>query len=148
MASEKMNIYTLARLANVSISTISRVLNNYPHVAEDKRLRVQAILDKYNYVPNAAARNLVIKNTKTIGIVITDIRHAHYANIAFTIEQAMNEVGYIVILCNTGESTSEQTEYLKVLTKKQVDGIIIVGSVFQQPRDRGRYSHLSSEQTG
>jgi LacI family transcriptional regulator len=125
-----MNIYTVAQLANVSIATVSRVLNNYPHVAKDKRQRVLKVLQEHNYVPNAAARSLAVKETKTIGIMVTDVRHIHYANIAYTIEQEMYAMGYIVILCNTGNSIKEQTEYLRVLIEKQVDGIIMVGSVF------------------
>ncbi len=92
-----------------------------------------AVLEESNYVPSAIAKSLVVKSTKTIGVLAQDIRHIHYANIAYVIEQSLSKKGYNVILCNTGDDHSEQEKYIRVLAEKQVDGVIMVGSVFSSP---------------
>lgn len=125
-----MNIYDVAEEAGVSVSTVSRVLNNHPNVKAEKRIRVQNVLKKNNFVRSGIARSLAIKSTKTVGILTVDIRHIHYASIAYAIEQKMSVLGYNVILCNTRENKKEQINYLKLLAEKQVDGLVMVGSIF------------------
>ncbi len=124
-----MNIYDIAAKAGVSISTVSRVLNNHPNVKKDTRERVLAVLEKHNYVPSAVAQSLVNKSTRAIGVMVLDIRHLHYANIAFTIEQKLSAYGYNAILCNTGYDSEKMVDYIRVLAEKQVDGVIMVGSI-------------------
>jgi len=126
-----MNIYDIAKEAGVSISTVSRVFNNGK--ASDKtRRQVQKILDKYNYKPNAIARGLVAKTMKTIGILIVDIRVNHYANTAYIIEQEFQELGYTVLLCNTGGFMEYNKKYIDMLLERQVDGLVLVGSIFNE----------------
>lgn len=125
-----MNIYDIARESGVSISTVSRVMNNHPNVTQNTRERVLSVLEKHNYIPSAIAKSLVVKSTNTIGVMTLDVRHAHYANIAFTIEQELSSCGYNVILCNTGYDRAKLDAYARVLAEKQVDGVIMVGSVF------------------
>ncbi|HUZ17190.1 MAG TPA: LacI family DNA-binding transcriptional regulator [Spirochaetia bacterium] len=125
-----MNIYDIAKEAGVSISTVSRVMNDRPNVATEKRERVLAVLKKHDYVPSAIAKSLVVKSTNTVGVVTLDVRHIHYAKIAYTIEQELSTKDYNVILCNTGSDKREQEKYLRVLAEKQVDGVIMVGSIF------------------
>ncbi|MCF7915277.1 MAG: LacI family transcriptional regulator [Spirochaetaceae bacterium] len=125
-----MNIYDIAKEAGVSISTVSRVLNNHPNVKKQTKENVLSVLKKSNYIPSSVAKSLVNKATKTIGVLASDIRHIHYANIAFTIEQKLSTYGYNVILCNTGNDKSKMKDYLRVLAEKQVDGVIMVGSIF------------------
>lgn len=126
-----MNIYDIAEEAGVSISTVSRVLNN-GKTSEKTRKKVQSILDKYNYKPNAIARGLVVKTMKTIGVLIVDIRVNHYANTAYIIEQEFRERGYNVLLCNTGGSMDNNIKYINMLSERQVDGLVLVGSIFNE----------------
>lgn len=126
-----MNIYDIAKEAGVSISTVSRVLNN-GRTSEKIRQKVQLVLDKYNYRPNAIARGLVTKTMKTIGVLIVDIRVNHYANTAYVIEQEFRERGYNVLLCNTGGSMKNNKKYIDMLSERQVDGLILVGSIFNE----------------
>ncbi len=128
-----MDIYDIAREAGVSIATVSRVMNNSPHVSENTRKKVDEVLRKYNYSPNAIARGLVVKSMKTVGVITIDIRDIYYANVAYIIEQEFSKLGYSVILSNTGGDTEEKIKYIKMLSEKKVDGLILVGSVF---RDR------------
>jgi LacI family transcriptional regulator len=125
-----MNIYDVAKEAGVSIATVSRVINSPSLVSVKTRKKVDEILLKHNYTPNAMARGLVVKSMKTIGVLTIDIRDAYYANVAYTIEHEFSKCGYTVILCNTGGDAEEKARYIKVLAEKKVDGMILVGSVF------------------
>jgi len=121
----------VAREAGVSIATISRVINCKSVVSEKTREKVEVVLKKYNYKPNEIARGLVVNSMRTVGVMTIDIRDIYYANVAYTVEQELRNLGYTVILCNTGDDQKEKIRYLKTLEQKKVDGIILVGSVFK-----------------
>lgn len=128
-----MNIYDIAREANVSIATVSRVINDSGNVRDITRQKVEAVLKKYNYVPSAIARGMITNSLKTIGIVTIDIRNLYYANVAHSIEQSISVLGFNTILCNTGYDTEQKIKYLRMLAEKKVDSIILVGSPFKDP---------------
>jgi LacI family transcriptional regulator len=127
-----VNIYDIAKESGVSISTVSRVLNKSPNVTQVTKERVLEVLKKHNYVPSAVAKSMVSKTTQTIGVMALDVRHLHYANIAFTIEQELSSAGYNALLCNTGYDLAKMDVYVRMLAEKQVDGVIMVGSVFSR----------------
>ena len=87
-------IYDIAKEAGVSASTVSRVVNNKPGINEKTRKKVQQLLEKYNYIPNEAARGLVTQSSRIIGILIEDIRVFHHTESAYVIEQEMTRLGY------------------------------------------------------
>ena len=128
-----MNIYDIAREANVSIATVSRVLNDSGNVRDVTKQRVEAVLKKHNYIPSGIARGMVTNSLKTIGIVTIDIRNLYYANVAHSIEQSLSILGFNTILCNTGYDSEQKINYLKMLVEKKVDSIILVGSPFKDP---------------
>lgn len=140
-----MNIYDMASEAGVSIATISRVMNSSGRVKKETRERVEAVLKKHGYQPNAAARGLVTKNMWTIGILTVDIRVIHYANTSYILEQAMSRTGYNVMLCNTGGMMEENLRYLRMMREKRVDGIILVGSIFGRLAENEEAMNLLSE---
>lgn len=125
-----MNIYDIAKEAGVSITTVSRVLNDKKNISKKTKDKVEAILQKYNYTPNAMARGLVAKSMKSIGVITADITDLHHAHAACIIEREFAKLGYNVILCNTGSKTTESNNYIKMLTERKVDGIILMGSIF------------------
>lgn len=127
-----MNIYDIAQQAGVSIATVSRVLNNKDTVSPATRAKVEAVLAKNNYTPSAIARGMVSKSLRTVAVLTVDIRVPHYARTAYTIEREFSRRGYEVILCNTGGDREATLKYLRAVTEKQVDGIVLVGSVFNQ----------------
>lgn len=129
-SNNRINIYDVAELADVSTATVSRVLNNYPHVSAEKKARVLEVLKIFNYMPNADARSMASMRSKKIGVMVTDVRHVHYANIAYTVERAVREKGYVVVLCNTGMEKEDHAAYIRLLAEQQVGGLIMVGSVF------------------
>jgi LacI family transcriptional regulator len=140
-----MNIYDIAHEAGVSIATVSRVLNGSSRVSEKTRKKVEGILSKYNYTPNAIARGLVVKSMKTIGILTIDIRDTYFAYVSYTIENEFSKLGYNVILCNTGGSSEEKIRYMKILAEKKVDGLILVGSVFKDKKVDKAVVDMSNE---
>ena len=126
-----MTIYDIAKEAGVSASTVSRVINGKQGISEKTRKKVQALLKKYNYIPNEAARSLSTSETRMIGILLEDIRNVHHALIAHTLEKALTLHGYAAIIINTGMEESSKADYLHLLSARNVDGVILVGSPYQ-----------------
>ena len=129
---EGMNIYDIAAEAGTSISNVSRVLNNKGNVNPKIRDRVEAVLKKYDYKPSAIARGMVSKTMKNIAILTVDVRVTHYARMIYVIEQEFSNLGYNVSVCNTGGSIQECDRYFEILSEKQTDGIVLIGSVFNE----------------
>lgn len=129
-----MTIYDIAAEAGVSITTVSRVLNGQPNVSKKTLQKVKSVLEKHDYRPNQLARGLVTKSTGTIGILTVDVRDPQYASEAYILEQEFEKLGYAVFLCNTGGDPETQIRYMKLLLEKRVDGIVLVGSVFNDAR--------------
>lgn len=125
-----MNIYDIAAAAGTSISTVSRVLNNKGNVNPEIRARVEEALKKYDYKPSAIARGMVSKTMKNIAVLTVDVRVTHYARMIYVIEQEFSNRGYNVTVCNTGGSIKECDRYFEILSEKQTDGIVLIGSVF------------------
>ncbi len=142
----KINIYDVARIASVSTATVSRVLNNKARVAPETRQKVQDAISQLNYRPSAIARGLVLKHTKTVGILATDITAPNYAKTACAMERELFQIGYSSILCNTGGSVENNKEYLHMLVTLGVCGIICIGSVFkntlQETLMLSEFSHI------
>jgi len=119
----------VARRARVSRATVSRVLNRYPYVRSEVRARVERAMLALAYRPDAVARSLARRETRTLGLVVTDITNPFYAETAAAIVKAARAHGYTVILCDTDNIPELQAEYIEVLRQRRVDGIIL-GSVF------------------
>ncbi len=119
-------ISDVAKRAGVSTLTVSRVINNSSYISQETRERVERVIEELGYVPNALARSLRFKQTKTIALVLTDITNPFFTTLARGVEDVASEQGFSVIFCNTDESESEEAEYLNVLSQKQVDGILLV----------------------
>lgn len=126
-----MTIYDIAKLAGVSYATVSRVINNRDGVKKETREKVQKILDEYDYLPNSFARGLVKNEMKIIGINIIDVRNIHYTYTAFHIEQELAKFGYSSIISGCGDDETKQEEYIRVMAERNVDGLVLIGSKFQ-----------------
>ena len=119
-------IREVAKRADVSAMTVSRVLNNSAHISRKARQRVEAAIAELGYVPNALARSLRFKQTNTLALVLTDITNPFFTTVARGVEDAASDAGFNVIFCNTDESEGEQRENLTALARKQVDGVLLV----------------------
>lgn len=139
-----MTIYDIAKEAGVSASTVSRVINNKPGIKAETRHKIQELLKKYNYTPDAAARGLVMQSTKMIGILIVDIRVTHHTESAFVIEKELTKLGYCCITMNTGPDDEKKVEYIRLLEQRRVEGVILMGSMFMTEAVKESISrHLS-----
>ena len=119
-------ISDVARRAGVSAMTVSRVINNSGYISPETRERVEKAILELGYVPNALARSLRFKQTKTLALILTDITNPFFTTLARGVEDAASEQGFSVIFCNTDESESKEAQYLNVVLQKQVDGLLLV----------------------
>ncbi len=126
-----MTIYDIAEKAGVSASTVSRIINNKPGVKAETREKIRKLLEEYNYTPDENARGLVKKATKLIGILLADIRNDHHSALAYVVERKLREYGYCSIILNAGYEPEMMAESIQVLEQRKVEGIILVGSTFQ-----------------
>lgn len=140
-----MNIYDIAKEAGVSISTVSRVLNDKGYVSEKTKARIKEVLRKNKYQPSAIARGLVAGSMKNVAIVTVDVRHPHYAMTTFIMEQKLTALGYMVLVCNTGSKKEECMKYIRMLSRNQVEGVILVGSEFNELCDANELSQFLPE---
>ena len=144
MEKETISIYTIAKEAEVSPATVSRVLNGSAKVSEEKRARVQALIEKYSFTPNALARGLSSVETKVIGLMVSDIRNPFYATLVVECEKAANERGYLMMLCNSLGSNEMELYYLEKFNSQQVDAVIqIGGKVDELISDTGYVEHVN-----
>jgi LacI family transcriptional regulator len=120
-----ITIKDIAKQAGVSYATVSRALNNHPEINIETRKKIMRIAAEIGYQPNAIAQGLVKKETNTIGLIIPDITNPFYPEVARGIEDAANEAGYTIFLCNTNWKLQREENYLNVLRQKQVDGVIM-----------------------
>lgn len=130
--SENITIYDIAKEANVSPATVSRVLTGSAKVNEVKKAAILELINKYNFRPNALARGLIYKASKSIGFILPDITNPFFAATFLEAEKHALGLGYTMVLCNSmNDNLLNQTDleslYLKMLLEKQVDGIIIMG---------------------
>jgi DNA-binding LacI/PurR family transcriptional regulator len=119
------NNKAVARLAKVSTATVSRVVNNYPHINEATRKRVLKAMRQLNYQPNRVARRLRMKRTQTIGLIVADITNPYYAEMIQSIEEIAYANQYGMLLCNTNEDPEKEKSYIDLLLNEQVAGIVI-----------------------
>lgn len=121
----RVTIRDVAQHAGVSNNTVSRVLNDRPDVNPGTRARVRQVIEELDYRPNSLARSLLRKESRTIGLVVTDCTNPNTARQIRAVQQTMAAEGYAVMIFDTQEDADRQREALHVLEEKVVDGIII-----------------------
>lgn len=121
-------IIDVAKAANVSVATVSRVLNGKVKVREDLCIRVMNAVKELQYTPNATARNLRRNESRTILILAPNITNPYYTHIITGIGESACEHGYSSFLCNTADDRVREEELLKRLERHQADGAILMAS--------------------
>jgi LacI family transcriptional regulator len=124
-------INDVAREAGVSITTVSRVLNNNYPVKKETREKIEKAIEKLNYKPNAMARSLITKRTSVLGVIVPGITNLFFPTIVEAIEEHTKKEGYNILLCNTVGDFKEEKEVVKQLLSRQVDGIIVIDPRFE-----------------
>jgi DNA-binding LacI/PurR family transcriptional regulator len=124
----RVNIRDVAKLAGVSVATVSRVINGSDDpVREATRNRVLLAVERLHFYPNDLARGLFQVRTNTVGVIVPDASNPYYPEIVRGIEQVAADHSYAVIFCNVDHQVKKHRYYLDVLMQKRVDGIIGVG---------------------
>lgn len=130
----------LAKELNVSISTVSKALNNSEEIGEETIRRVKELAELYNYTPNKVALSLKQNKTKTIGVIIPNILNHFLAKALFGIEREATKHGYNIITCISNESLEKEKESLHLLASGSVDGFIL--AVAEETQIKNEISHF------
>ncbi len=131
--SGKTTIKDIAKIANVSHTTVSRALNNQARIRNETKEKILSIAKELNYRPNFIARSLVMRRSKMLGLVITTIANPFYTEIAQGIEATASKLGYSIILCSTHSDLATEKLYVDMLRSKGVDGIIFTSAHMGDP---------------
>lgn len=127
-----VTIKDVAKLAEVSISTVSRVINNSKPVSPEARRRVLHAIETLGYEPNEIARSLVTKKSNLIGVIVDDIGSAYVSQIVRGIEEIGRMYKYDIVLSSSYGDAETELKFLKLLKTKQVEGIILVSELVNQ----------------
>jgi len=118
-------IRDVARAAGVSVATVSHVINGTRPVAPETAERVRRTMEALDYHPNAVAQSLRTRKTHAIGAVVSDITNPFFATLVRGAEDAAIEAGYSLIVCNSDESPEKEDRYIRLLRRRQMDGLLI-----------------------
>lgn len=140
MAKKNITIKELAGILNVSISTVSKALNDSSEIGARTKMRVRETAELYNYQPNFIAKSLKNKSTKTIGVVVPNILNYFFVKILYGIEKEARRKGYKVVTCISHESYESEVNNVTTLTNGQVDGLLICPS--EETQNKAQYNHI------
>src|SRR5699024_6979228 len=118
----------------VSTATVSRVLNNKNNVSPGTKKVVRNIIEELEYEPNDIARMLYKGRSKMIALLVPDIMNPFFPELARSVEDAAKKANYTCILCNTDGDYEKEKSYIKAITQKKVDGIIIVSNTISESK--------------
>lgn len=118
-------IKDVARLSGVTVTTVSRVLNNRGYISEATRKKVHEAMEELNYQPNEIARSLFRRKSNIVGLIIPDVSHPFFAQFSKYVEHYAYKAGYKVLLCNSDQDSVKEKDYVEMLKRNQVDGIIM-----------------------
>lgn len=118
------SIKDVAKKAQVGVATVSRALNDSGYVSMEARMKIDQAIKDLNYIPNELARNLYRNRTGIIGVVIPDLEHPFFAKLSKCLEMDLYDQGYKTMICNTVGISNREQDYLDMLERNMVDGII------------------------
>ena len=126
------NIKDVAKKANVSVATVSRVINSKGYVNEHTKMLVENAIKDLNYVPDEVARSLFRKSSKIIGIMLYDLKNEFFNEMISRMEEIIFKHGYQTMICTTGEDVEREASYLQMFTTNKAAGLIICTDVNPQ----------------
>lgn len=130
----KPTIRDVAKKANVSVATVSRVINEKGYVYEETRKTVLKIIDELGFEPNQLARSLTNHRSKMIGVIVPHIGTTFYGQLIEGIEHAALSYGYKTMLCNTQDNSGREIDYLKIFEQYNVEGIIVASNFLNKDK--------------
>lgn len=137
----KATLKQIAKELNVSVSTVSKALNDSPEISDQTKIKIKEYAKLKNYKPNVIGLNLKNRKTKTIGVIIPNILNAFFAKVFSGIEKVADENGYNVITCISNESIVKEINTLEMLSNGTIDGFIL--SVSEEAQKLNDYSHFT-----
>ncbi len=138
----KATLKQIAKELGVSVSTVSKALNDSPEISEPTKIRVQEYAKLKNYKPNVIGLNLKNRSTRTIGVIIPNILNSFFAKVFTGIEKVADEKGYKVITCISNESLEKEISALEMLSNGTIDGFIL--SISQEAQKLQQFGHFKS----
>ncbi|MDI1257430.1 MAG: LacI family DNA-binding transcriptional regulator [Flavobacterium sp.] len=138
---EKATLKQIAKELNVSVSTVSKALNDSPEISEPTKIKIQEFAKLKNYKPNIIGLNLKNRKTKTIGVIIPNILNPFFAKVFSGIEKVAEEKGYNVLTCISNESLEKEIHTLDMLSNGTIDGFIL--SVSEEAQKLGEFQHFT-----
>ncbi|KZE39010.1 LacI family transcriptional regulator [Bhargavaea cecembensis] len=121
----KITMKEIAKEANVSVATVSHVINGTKQISKETHSRVMGVVRKYNYMPNQAAKTLKRQKTMTAALVVSSLPDTFVSELTYGVEERAREMGYHLMLVNTNENVPYEKETINVLHSNMVDGIIL-----------------------
>lgn len=118
-------IRDVAKKAEVSVATVSYVVNGTRNVAPETEKRVRRAMEDLEYHPNAAAQSLRTRSTHVVGLVVSDISNPFFATLVRGAEDCARENGYSILICNTSEKMEDELVYLQLLSRRRIDGMLL-----------------------
>jgi len=137
----KVTLEDIAKIDGVSQSTVSRALAGDPRISEGTRQRVRELAKRLNYRPNAVARSLAERRTRTLGVIICTLGSSFYGEIVRGIEETAMASGYSIMVCSSGFRGDKERLQLQVLEEKRVDGILITPATTSLDHVRAVHEH-------
>ena len=138
----KATLKQIAKELGVSVSTVSKALNDSPEISDPTKQRVQEYAKLKNYKPNVIGLNLKNRSTKTIGVIIPNILNSFFAKVFSGIEKVADENGYKVITCISNESIQKEINVLEMLSNGSIDGFIL--SISEEAQKLQQFGHFQS----
>ncbi|MFV8341798.1 LacI family DNA-binding transcriptional regulator [Flavobacterium sp. XS2P39] len=136
----KATLKQIAKELNVSVSTVSKALNDSPEISELTKIKIKEYAKLKNYKPNIIGLNLKNRKTKTIGVIIPNILNSFFAKVFSGIEKIADKKGYNVIMCISNESLEKEAHTLEMLSNGTIDGFIL--SVSEEAQKLHEYNHF------
>lgn len=136
----KATLKQIAKELNVSVSTVSKALNDSPEISEQTKVKIKEYAKLKNYKPNIIGLNLKNRKTKTIGVIIPNILNSFFAKVFSGIEKIADKKGYNVIMCISNESLEKEAHTLEMLSNGTIDGFIL--SVSEEAQKLHEYNHF------
>ncbi|AMK50500.1 hypothetical protein LF65_05397 [Clostridium beijerinckii] len=118
-------IKDVAKIAGVTVTTVSRVLNNRGYISEATREKVNAAMEELHYQPNEIARSLFRRKSNLLGLVVPNVSHSFFSELTNYVEFYAYQAGYKVLVCNSYKDSVKEKDYVEMLKRNQVDGIIM-----------------------
>lgn len=139
MNKRNITIYDIAKEAQVSPSTVSRVMSGNGAVSKDKAERVEKVIEKHRFVPNAMAKGLKEQRSKVIGVIVPDIKNPYFSSLFYQIQTRAIQEDFMVFLCNTDNDASVELKMLHALINKQVEAMVLIGGALDYQDCDGNY---------